>query len=98
MKENRIQQDHDAIISVPLYAKMLGISVSEVEYQFLKIKFKPQYRTYEFTNHLKEEFNNLIHLMTNRVPSEDRTYKNWLYYSGFIFDKHNYERESRQFD
>lgn len=33
--------DHDSIVSVPLYAKMSGISVSEVKYESLSIQLYP---------------------------------------------------------
>jgi hypothetical protein len=43
LKELMLTKDHDSIVSVPMFCKMSGISVNEVDYELLVVKLKPEY-------------------------------------------------------
>jgi hypothetical protein len=47
-KDVMMGSDHDSLVSVPMYCKMAGISVNEVEYESVKIKIKWYYNHIDF--------------------------------------------------
>lgn len=42
--------DHDVITSIPLFAKVQGASVSELEYERMQVRVKSEYNNKDFHN------------------------------------------------
>lgn len=42
--------DHDILVSLPLYCKIAGISLNEIEFEQYNIKLKPEYNNKDFLN------------------------------------------------
>jgi hypothetical protein len=47
-KNRLITYDHDSIVSIPMYCKMTGLSLSEIEYESIRFKIRPQYNNVDF--------------------------------------------------
>jgi len=77
-KESFVLQNHDVIVSIPLYCKMAGISISEIDYEDIRIRLKPEYNTKEFILQFREDFNRVLDENKRRVPPDDQTYANYL--------------------
>jgi ABC-type lipoprotein release transport system permease subunit len=85
-----LTKDHDSIVSVPMYCKMSGISVNEVDYELLVIKLKPEYDNKKFLEKIYGDLNSMFHYFENVVPDEDQTYENKLKIENW---KVNFENE-----
>ena len=48
VKDRMLDSPHENLVSLPLYAKMAGISVSEVEFETAILNLKPEYNTDQF--------------------------------------------------
>ena len=72
VKDRMLNSPHESLVSIPLYAKLAGISVSEVEIEFATIRLKPEYNTREFiqTKLLKETLNPMKKDEVAMAPSE----------------------------
>lgn len=62
---------HDALVSVPMYCKMSGISVNEVDYELVIIKLKPEYNYHEFLRKIYHDFEEVFHYFETISPMED---------------------------
>lgn len=61
MKENYLQHHHDAIVSLPLYCKIAGISLNEIDFETIVLKLKPEFNTAEWIDGVfNHGFYNLI--------------------------------------
>jgi len=78
LKELMLTYDHDTIVSVPMFCKMSGISVNEVDYEQVVIKLKPEYNNEKFLDEIYKEFNSIFYYFENIMPREDVTYDNKL--------------------
>lgn len=47
-KDSMLAHDHDAIVQIPLYAKLAGISVNQIDYETYIVKLKPEYNTVDW--------------------------------------------------
>jgi hypothetical protein len=50
MKDSFVMQYHDILVSTPLFCKMAGISLSEMDYEEIRVRLKPEYNNFEFLN------------------------------------------------
>lgn len=50
VKDRMLDSAHETLVSVPLYCKLAGISVSEVEFETVSFRLKPEYNEIDFLN------------------------------------------------
>ena len=53
--------DHDILVSFPLYSKIAGISMNEIEIEQYNIKLKPEYNTKDFINGFQHHYLDKVH-------------------------------------
>ena len=56
---------------------MLGMSISEIEFDTYIVKLKPEYNNVDFIFHIQGEFSQLIGDYTSMAPSENGRWQNW---------------------
>ena len=99
LKEIMLTKEHDSLVSVPMYCKMSGISVNEIDYELVVIKLKPEYDNRKFLDKFYGEFFSMIHYFENIVPDEDMTYENKLKIENWDINfKHEFERKASTLD
>lgn len=91
--------DLDMILPLPAYAMMAGVSVSELDYERINIKVKPEYSNKEFFERMKRELQILVNDLKELVPSEDLTYNNFFILEAFeTDDKEHLESQAKSMD
>ena len=79
MKDKMLTNDHHALVSIPMYSKMAGISVNEVTYENYVARLKPEYNNKKFiTEVLYQDIDKLITTYSHLAPSENNNYKNLI--------------------
>ena len=55
MKDLLVGTDQDTLVSIPLFCKITGLSMNEIEYGVYNVKLKPEYNTRDFINHFYDD-------------------------------------------
>lgn len=91
LKGKLIFNDHDSVVSIPMYCKMTGLSLSEIEYESIRFKIHSQYNNIDFVRDTwRPNWQRAFDDFSSVTPSEDLTYKNPSLISNWKF---NFEQE-----
>ena len=91
--------DPDLITSIPLFSKILGISLSEIEYEKLMIKVKPENNNRDFYFHFFNEFKQIVQDYTNVQPIEETRMNSNFFIGSWVFScKDHLEGKANQMD
>lgn len=91
--------DLDMILPLPIYAAIAGVSVSELDYERINLRVKPEYHSRQFYKDMKKELKKWINDFKEMTPAEDLTYNNFFLLEAFeIDDKDHLERQARSMD
>ena len=89
----------DAILSLPLYAMIQGSSVSELQYERVNIRLRPESNNKHFLSMIISRFNEHFEDLKLMVPSEDLTYNNFFISETYHFDdKERLENQAKTMD
>ena len=76
-KDVMLNSEHDTIVSIPLYCKMGGISLNEIEYEDVKIKINWYWNHILYLNNVFfSDYQSATSVFSSIFPSEDLTYHN----------------------
>lgn len=89
VKDAMLQVAHDVLVSIPLYCKIAGMSMNEIEYENYYVKLKPEYSDGEFARYFAAQFNIMIAEYGAVAPAENARYANW--YRAQSFKSHHEE-------
>lgn len=79
---------HDVFVSIPLYCKMAGISMNELDFESYTVKLKPEYNNYEWIeNTFNANFHRIINAHRDISPPEDSTYKNFFLSKSWVVNE-----------
>lgn len=71
VKDRMIDSPHETVVSIPLYCKLAGISVSEVEFEQAVLQMKPEYNNIDFfKNEILATFERQSDAYESVAPSE----------------------------
>ena len=70
------QVDHDILVSLPLYSKIAGISLNEIEIEQYNIKLKPEYNNKDFIHGFQHHYLEKVNQHTKQQPAEDTKFMN----------------------
>lgn len=83
LRDLKTNLDLDAIVSLPMYALISGSSVSELDYERMNLRVKPEYNNKEFYWSIAHKFHDHIEKYKDMVPSEVLTYLNFFVMESF---------------
>lgn len=67
--------DPDILVSLPLFCKLTGMSMSELSFHEYSMQMKPEYNNWDWTLHAAfRDFDSLRSLGSINAPSEDRQF------------------------
>ena len=78
VQDTHIGIDHDVLVSLPLYCKIGGISMNEIDYEGYHLRLKPLYNNPEWIRKFQQEFTDTLFKHSGITPSEDLKYKNFF--------------------
>lgn len=88
LRDLKTNLDLDMIVSLPTYALISGSSVSELDYERVNIRVKPEYNTAEFYETMNNKLHEHIEKYKDMVPSEVLTYLNFFVLESFERNDH----------
>ena len=98
-KDSMVNIDHDSIVSLPLYCKLAGIAVNEIDYESYVLKLKPEYNNVEWIDQFNREFDRLIADHAAITPVEDPRYKNFFWSTSWLMNsKRGFDENSALLD
>jgi len=76
-KDLMITSDHDSIVSIPMYCKMTGLSLSEIEYESIRFKIHWYYNHLDYIRDIwRPDWQQAFDVFSSVAPSEDLTFDN----------------------
>lgn len=72
-KETSVGRAHDMMVSLPLFCKITGLSMNELEYKNYFVQLKPEYTTDAFIDHIFHDYYNIYAGYKDLSPNEDPT-------------------------
>ena len=99
VKDRMLDSPHETLVSIPLYCKMAGISVGEVEYETTFIRVKPEYSYIDF--HKKEFLKTFLDQQNDfdfapsedLLPSDRKNFGSWI-----LSDKDHFDDKAKGLD
>ena len=75
-KNKLLTTDHDTIVSIPMYCKMTGLSLNEIEYEYIKLRLNWNYNHIDFFRDLwMPDWFKAYDTFAAVQPEEDYTFK-----------------------
>ena len=90
-KELMITSDHDSIVSIPMYCKITGLSLNEIEFESIKLKIHWYYNHLDFMKDVwRPDWYSGFDAFSSVTPTEDLTYHNPSLLGNWKFDWEQY--------
>jgi hypothetical protein len=76
MKDIKLKNSHETLVSIPLYCKMAGLSMNEIEYHSYIARLKPEFNSDTFFSIFAGDFYKLLTQAAENSPSEEAKFIN----------------------
>jgi len=100
LRNCKIDNDQDVIVSIPMYAIMAGVSINELNFETYNLRVKEEFaKEKDHMFYLHGRFTEHMSRMESLAPEEDKTYKNFFVFDFWLKDDaEHFQNNSKKLD